>query len=63
MMDPEELAPKTPKTHVLGADLSRHSVAELEALGEALGHELDRVREAIVAKQSSRAAAQAIFKR
>lgn len=61
-MEPEDLAPKKPKTHTLGEDLSRHSVGDLEELGRALGEELERVRTTLAAKRFSRDAAQSVFK-
>ncbi len=62
-MDLDDLTPKKPKTHELGQDLSKHSVAELEALIATLKAEIARVEEALVAKQSSISAAEAAFKR
>ena len=62
-MDLDDLTPKTPKSDTLGQDLSKHSVAELEALVEALREEIARVEEVLAAKQSSKSAAEAAFKR
>jgi uncharacterized small protein (DUF1192 family) len=62
-MDLDDLAPKAPKGDTLGQDLSKHSVAELEALIDALREEIARVEEALGAKQSSKNAAEAAFKR
>jgi uncharacterized small protein (DUF1192 family) len=62
-MDLDDLTPKKPKTHELGQDLSKHSVAELEALIATLNAEIARVEEALAAKQSSISAAEAAFKR
>ena len=61
-MNLEDLEPKKPKTHVLGEDLSKHSVAELTALIETLKVEIARVEEALAGKQSSKSAAEAVFK-
>jgi len=62
-MDLNELEPKKPKTHELGQDLSKHSVAELQALIETLRAEIARVEQTLKAKQSSKSAAEAAFKR
>ncbi len=62
-MDLDDLTPKKPKGHELGQDLSKHSEAELTALVETLRAEIARVEEALSAKQSSRNAAEAAFKR
>ncbi len=55
--------PKKPKDFVLGGDLERHSVDELQALEGELERELARVRAALVARRDVRAAAEAFFKR
>jgi uncharacterized small protein (DUF1192 family) len=62
-MDFDDLTPKKPKTHELGQDLSKHSVAELEALIATLKAEIARVEEVLAVKQSSISAAEAAFKR
>jgi len=62
-MDLDDLTPKKPKGNELGQDLSKHSVAELEALIATLKVEIARVEEALAAKQSSKNAAEAAFKR
>jgi len=62
-MDLDDLTPKKPKGQELGQDLSKHSVAELEALIDTLKAEIARVEEALAAKQSSKSAAEAAFKR
>jgi uncharacterized small protein (DUF1192 family) len=63
-MDLDEVQPvKKPKSFELGHDLSKHSVAELEALIEQLKAEIVRVEQALRAKQSSKSAAEAAFKR
>jgi uncharacterized small protein (DUF1192 family) len=62
-MSLEDLEPRKPKTHELGQDLSKLSVGELKALAEALRAEIARVEQAIAAKQSSKSAAEAAFKR
>jgi uncharacterized small protein (DUF1192 family) len=63
-MDVDELQPvKKPKGYELGQDLSKLSVAELEALIGDLKTEIARVEEALGAKQSSKSAAEAAFKR
>jgi len=62
-MNLDDLTPKKPKGQELGQDLSKHSVAELEALIATLKAEIARVEEALAAKQSSKNAAEAAFKR
>jgi uncharacterized small protein (DUF1192 family) len=64
-MDTDDLAPlpKKAKSYELGQDLSKHSVADLNALLEALKTEIIRVEQALNAKQSSLNAAQSVFKR
>jgi len=62
-MDLDDLTPKKPKLHELGQDLSKHSETELKALIETLQTEIVRVEGALAAKQSSRGAAEAAFKR
>ena len=62
-MDLDDLEPEKAKIHVLGEDLSKHSVAELGALIETLKAEIARVEEALAGKQSSKSAAEAAFKR
>jgi uncharacterized small protein (DUF1192 family) len=62
-MDLDDLTPKKPKGFELGQDLSKHSVAELEALINTLKEEIARVEETLAGKQSSKSAAEAAFKR
>jgi uncharacterized small protein (DUF1192 family) len=64
-MDTDDLAPppKKAKSYELGQDLSKHSVADLKALIEALKAEIARVEQAMQAKQSSLDTAQSVFKR
>jgi uncharacterized small protein (DUF1192 family) len=64
-MDTDDIAPppKKAKTHELGQDLSKHSVGDLQALIEALKDELARVERTLNAKQSSKSAAESVFKR
>ncbi len=63
-MDLDDLQPvKKAKTYELGQELSKHSVGELEALIDALKAEIARVEQALGAKQSSKSAAEAAFKR
>jgi uncharacterized small protein (DUF1192 family) len=65
VMDTDELAPppKKPKSYELGQDLSKLSVGELKALVDDLKAEIARVEAALDAKQSSKSAAEAAFKR
>ena len=63
-MDLDDLAPPPKKkSYELGQDLSKQSVAELQALIEALKAEIARAEQALAAKQSSKSAAEAAFKR
>ena len=63
-MDLDELQPvKKPKGYELGQDLSKLSVGELKALIGDLKNEIARVAETLGAKQSSKSAAEAAFKR
>jgi uncharacterized small protein (DUF1192 family) len=62
-MDVEDLEPKKAKSYELGHDLSKHSVGELKALIERLKAEIVRVEQTLAAKQSSKSAADAVFKR
>jgi uncharacterized small protein (DUF1192 family) len=62
-MDLDDLEPKKVKAYELGQDLSKLSVGELAELIETLKEEIARVEAARAAKQSSRSAADAAFKR
>ncbi|HET7210229.1 MAG TPA: DUF1192 domain-containing protein [Methyloceanibacter sp.] len=63
-MDLDELQPvKKPKGYELGQDLSKLSVGELRALIDDLKAEIARVEQTLNAKQSSKSAAEAAFKR
>jgi uncharacterized small protein (DUF1192 family) len=64
-MDTDDIAPppKKPRSHELGKDLSKLSVAELSALVEDLKIEIARVEQTLGAKQSSKSAAESVFKR
>ena len=48
---------------VLGEDLSLHSLEELAARIEALTAEIARIKSVLAEKQSSRSAAETVFKR
>ena len=63
-IDPEELLPrkKAPEI-VLGEELSALSAHELEKRIAALESEIARCREAIVARNATKSAADAFFKR
>ena len=62
-IDPEELLPRKPAADiVLGQDLSTLSEHELDARIAALEAEIARCREAIGARQATKAAAGAFFK-
>jgi uncharacterized small protein (DUF1192 family) len=62
-MDLEDLEPKKKKAYELGQDLAKLSIGELKALVETLKAEISRVEATMAAKQSSRSAADAAFKR
>jgi len=63
-MDLEDLQPpKKAKRYEVGQDVSKHSVGELKALIDELKAEIARVEQALSAKQSSKSAAEAAFKR
>ena len=62
-MDLDDLEPKKKKPYELGQDLTRLSVGELAALIETLKEEIARVETQLAAKQSSKSAAESIFKR
>ena len=62
-MSLEDLQPKKAKGHEVGADLSKLSVGELRALIETFRAEMVRVEAALEAKQSSKSAAESVFKR
>jgi uncharacterized small protein (DUF1192 family) len=59
----EEEKAKPPHRHALGDDLSRLSLRELEELRAAVLAEAERIGREIAAKGSSRAAADAFFRR
>jgi uncharacterized small protein (DUF1192 family) len=64
-MDTDDLAPppKKAKSYELGQDLSKLSVAELRALIDELKADIARVEQTLAAKQSSKSAAESVFKR
>jgi uncharacterized small protein (DUF1192 family) len=62
-MDLDDLTPKKPKAYELGQDLSKLSVGELKELATTLREEIARVEAAAAAKEASRNAADAAFKR
>jgi uncharacterized small protein (DUF1192 family) len=62
-MDLDDLEPKKVKAYELGQDLSKLSLGDLAELIETLKAEIERVEGARAAKQSSRGAADAAFKR
>ncbi len=63
-MDPEELLPKKKAPEILpGQDLSAMSEHELTARIKALEEEIARSRAAIAARQSTKAVADAFFRK
>ncbi len=62
-MDLDDLVPKKPKGYELGQDLTKLSVGELRELVETLKAEIARIEAAAAAKEASKSAADAAFKR
>ena len=64
-MDTDDIAPppKKAKSYELGQDLSKLSVGELRALIDDLKTEIARAQQTLDAKQSSKSAAESVFKR
>lgn len=63
-VDPDELLPKKPKAEIIiGQDISTMSEFELSARIMALEAEIAHCREAISARQSTKAAADTFFKK
>jgi len=63
-MDLDDLQPpKKAKSYELGQDLSKLSVGELRALIDDLKAEIARVEQMLATKQSSKSAAESVFKR
>ena len=61
-MDPDDLRPIKKPDIVVGEDLARLSVAELEQRIVSLESEIVRTREMLAAKNSSKSAADAFFR-
>ncbi len=61
-MDIEDLEPRKKKNFEIGCDLSSHSIEELKELIETLGGEISRIEQNIATKESSRDAADSVFK-
>ncbi len=61
-MDLEELEPRKTKDHQIGGDLSNLSIEELRVLAATLTAEISRIEEAIRGKESSKSAADSVFK-
>ncbi len=63
-IDPEELLPRKKQPDiVLGEDISALSAGELQKRIVSLENEIGRCREAIVARNATKSAADAVFKR
>jgi uncharacterized small protein (DUF1192 family) len=62
MIDPDEAKKPSPQEIVVGADLSKLSVEELEERVGALRAEIARLEADIAVKRSSRAAADSVFR-
>ena len=58
----DEDLPKRPATHVLGADLSKLSTAELEVLIGELEAEIERVKQELSRKSAQKSEADSVFK-
>ena len=61
-MDPEELEPKSKKGFEIGEDLSTFSLEELNELVDTLKGEIARIEGVINVKESSKKAADSVFK-
>ncbi len=61
-MDIEDLEPRKKPNFEIGCDLSTHSIEELKELIETLGEEIERIGKAVQSKESSRDAADKVFK-
>ena len=61
-MDIEDLEPRKTKDFEIGCDLSSYSIEELKQLVETLGDEISRIETEIASKESSRDAADSVFK-
>ena len=61
-MDIEDLEPRKKTNFEIGCDLSSHSIEELKELIVTLGSEISRIEVVISAKESSRDAADQVFK-
>lgn len=61
-MDMEELEPRKTRDFEIGCELSNHSIEELKELALVLRSEIARIEEALEAKESSRSAADSVFK-
>lgn len=61
-MEPEDLEPRKPPAFSIGGDLSAYSVEDLQELAQTLRAEIARIEEALAAKESSRQAADSVFK-
>jgi len=57
----EDEAPRPPKGHMMGEDLSSLSVHELEARIALMQREIERLEQEIAAKSAQKAAADLIF--
>ena len=64
-MDTDDIAPpsKKARSYELGQDLSKLSVAELRTLIDDLKTEAARVEQTLATKQSSKSAAESVFRR
>lgn len=61
-MDIDDLEPRKKTDFEIGCDLSNHSIEELQELIETLGAEILRIEAEISSKESSRDAADSVFK-
>lgn len=61
-MDADDLEPRKRKDYEIGGDLSTLSVAELRALVETLHEEIRRIETTVKSKESSKSAADSVFK-
>jgi len=64
VLDPDELIPRKAKSEIsVGQDITALSVEELGARIAVLEEEIRRTREALVAREATKSAADAVFRR
>lgn len=61
-MDMDDLEPRKKEGFQIGSDLSKLSIDELKGLASELTSEIARIEDEVRAKESSRSAADSVFK-